>query len=239
MENVKVCVAIPTYGGVCPDFLLSMLILGTNQPCKLDIKFRAGDSLVSRSRNVLTHEFLKTDCTHLLFVDSDLVFNPGHIIQLISRDKDVIGGFYPKKQQGELEWVYNKMTGASPLLDDSRLKEVRYMGTGFLLIKRIVFEKMTERYGEQIWYLTEPHPERPQEKQYDFWSVGPYTYPDGSRRFLSEDWFFCERWREMGGQVWGDGLVVLQHVGPVAFPLKTQLPEMQVPAKALSPVMGT
>jgi hypothetical protein len=73
------------------------------------------------------------------------------------------------------------------------------------------------------------HPDHaPTETEYDLWPVGPYTYKDGNTRYLSEDWFFCQRWLDLGGQVWGDSRVPLKHIGQIAFPLKSQIPELLV-----------
>lgn len=175
-----------------------------------------GDSLVSRARNTLTAKFLASDCTHLLFIDSDLIFSGEQVERLLSHNEDVAGGFYPKKKEGELEWVCNaKLDGSH--VDARGLQEVRYMGTGFLLIKRGVFERMIGRFGEEIAY----HPDNdPSATEWDFWTVGVHR-PSG--RYLSEDWFFCQRALDLGYKVFGDTKVILKHVGQAIYPLQTQM----------------
>lgn len=223
--STKVFVALPIYG-MAPWQFTSCFVkeLIQNQPCALEISPLVGDSLVSRARNTLSALFLKSDCTHLLFIDSDLVYSSEHIKRLISHDKDVVCGFYPKKQDGPLEWVCNaKLEGAET--DENGLTEVRYMGTGFMLVKRCVFDRMIGRYGDQISY----HPDsKPEETEWDFWSVGVHQSPDGFRRYLSEDWFFCQRWLELGGKVYGDTKIILKHVGQAVYPLQSQMPSMMV-----------
>ena len=59
------------------------------------------ESLITRGRNALVHNFLKTDCTHLMFIDSDIKFNANEIPRMFEVDKDVICGIYPKK---EINW---------------------------------------------------------------------------------------------------------------------------------------
>ena len=223
MMPVKLFVAVPVYGGVCVEFLQCLMKLQANPPCEMSLQFLPGDSLVSRARNTLTASFLKTDCTHLLFIDSDLIFSPDTVRRLIAHDKEVIGGFYPKKKQGAVEWVCNSFVeGQQPPQPDG-LQSLRYMGTGFLMVRRSVFEQMIEKYGATIAYHPDPAPHT---TEYDIWPVGPYTDAKGFTRYLSEDWYFCQRWLDMGGTVWGDTHIHLHHVGQAVYPLQTQMAEL-------------
>lgn len=215
-------IAIPTYGGTPVEFTQSLMKLQADPPCDYSMQFMPGDSLVSRARNTLTAEFLKTDCTHLLFIDSDLVFSSEQIRRLVEHDVELVAGFYPKKKDGSLEWVCNALPEESAPLPCG-LQEVRYMGTGFMLIKRSVFERMIEHYGDALRFV----PDNAQdETQHDFWAVGVYAYTDGKRRYLSEDWFFCQRWLDIGGKVWGDTRVILKHIGTATYPLKSQMADL-------------
>ena len=136
--------------------------------CSIAVEFKTGDSLVARARNSLTSDFLKTECTHLLFIDSDLVFSAEQIGRLLAHGKEVIGGFYPKKMEGLVQWVCNGMDG-KPTPGPDGLQELRYIGTGFLLVRRDVFERVIAEYGEEIAY----HPEHsPKSVEYDLWPVG-------------------------------------------------------------------
>lgn len=222
----RVMVAIPYYGGTPPAFTECLLRLVQQPPCNLVIRHCNGDSLVSRARNTLTAEFLDSDCTDLLFVDSDLIFSSDHVWRMISHDADVVGGFYPKKQDGELQWVCNALVKDDPGPDTRGLQPVRYMGTGFLRIKRHVFEQMIARWGDEIMY----HPDHAEHRtEYDLWPVGVYKYPDGSRRYLSEDWYFCQRWLDLGGQVLADTRVILSHIGHAVYPLQSQRSQLFLP----------
>jgi len=224
----KLFVAVPTYGGSSvSDFWKCLLRLQARPPCNLQVRILDGDSLVSRARNTLTAEFLNSDCTHLLFLDSDLIFSSEHISRIMEHDAPVVAGFYPKKQDGHLAWVCNGKRGEKP--NDHGLQEVRYMGTGFLRIAREVFLAMIERWGDQISY----HPDHaPAQTEYDLWPVGVYQYPDGHRRYLSEDWYFCQRWLDLGGKVYGDCRIVLKHVGRATYPLKHQMAQITEPIEA-------
>ncbi len=215
----KLFVAVPMYGGVPHEFMESMMRLQMEPPYDLEIKFLPGDSLVARARNSLTAEFLKSDCTHLLFIDSDLVFSSDQIRAIVEADKEVIGGFYPKKKEGPLEWVCNSTIPPTPVGLDG-LQEVRFMGTGFLLVRRTVFERMLEVLGEAIAF----HPDHaPTTVEWDFWAVGPYRDKAGFARYLSEDWYFCQRWLDLGGKVYGHSRVILKHIGQASYPLASQM----------------
>jgi hypothetical protein len=218
-------IASPVYGAVTVEFMQSLMRLQAEPPCNLSVRILAGDSLVSRARNTITAEFLKSDCTHLLFIDSDLVFSADQIMRLVEHDKDVVGGYYPKKQEGSVEWVCNCTLPFQPAGADG-LQPLRYLGTGFLMVKRAVFEQMIAALGDKIAYRPDP---RPTETEWDFWAVGPHTDAAGHTRYLSEDWFFCQRWLDLGGQVWGDTRVILRHIGTASYPLKTQLADLVNP----------
>ncbi len=220
--------AVPVYGGLDPFFAQSLVKLVGAPSCNMALRVHPGDSLVSRARNSLTADFLESDCTHLLFIDSDLVFSGDHIAHMLGHfakpEVKVVGGCYPKKQEGDVHWVCNGCLEERQARADGLL-EVRYVGTGFMMIAREVFDAMIYRFGEELRYTPDHRKDR---DEYDFWSVGTYRYPDGSKRYLSEDWFFCQRWLDITGssgspnQVWLDTRVILKHVGTAVYPLATQ-----------------
>jgi hypothetical protein len=127
--------------------------------------FMFNESLITRARNALVNAFLKTDATHIFFIDSDIGFNAPDVIKMIEADKEVIGGIYPKK---EINWSSVKRAMDTGV-DFKELKhhtgsfvvnlvgyagevtvpvnepcEIYNAGTGFLLIKREVFEKLSD-----------------------------------------------------------------------------------------------
>ena len=217
----KVFIALPVYGGVDVHFMQSLIKMINDAPCDMMMRMNPGDSLVSRSRNTLTADFLESDATHLLFIDSDLIFSGEQIARIMAHTEDIVGGFYPKKQEGPVNWVCNGCLQETAVREDG-LQEVRYMGTGFLRVSRRVFERMIEIYGETLKFKPDHH----ERTEHDFWSVGTYQYPDGSRRYLSEDWYFCQRALDAGFTVWGDTRIVLKHVGTAIYPLRSQETEI-------------
>lgn len=211
----KVFVALPIYGGAHPVFFQSIIKLLHNPPVQVQIATLIGDSLVSRARNNLVSQFLKSDCTHLLFIDSDLQFEPWQIKRLVDHGGEIVCGMYPKKQR-QLGWVMNIFEGVDKG-DSNGLLPVKCAGTGAMLIRRSVFEEMQEAYPSLRY--DDDHGGDACSK-WDFFKVGVWPCTDAPRkdfparpiktryevdgkvevalekmrqesRYLSEDWFFC------------------------------------------------
>ena len=108
-DQIKVFIATPMYGGMCTGFytqslLMMQQVFGQNN-IHSAISFVFNESLIQRARNSLAHAFLKTDCTHLLFIDADLRFDGAGVYKMIESDKDIICGIYPKKEIEKLKEV--------------------------------------------------------------------------------------------------------------------------------------
>ena len=215
----KIHFCMPCYGGQLfeQNFMSYIKWANTARQLGLDwtIETMTNESLISRARNTLCAKFLNTpDSTHLMFVDADIGFEPWHILAMLNHDKDVIGGLYPMKTL-PVKWVVNGFPGAKEAPDG--LQEVSKTGTGFMLIKRHVFEKMNSHpavkpFNNDIGLPAELN-------QY------MKTYFDTAvreNRYYSEDWTFCENWRDLGGQVWVDKRVLLRHTGTFVFDFMSQ-----------------
>jgi hypothetical protein len=179
------------------------------------VETMTNESLISRARNTLTAKFLHTkESTHLMFIDADIGWEPWHLLVLLDAQKDVIGGLYPMKSL-PVKWCVNGIPGQAEDPNSNHI-EVTKTGTGFLLIKRDVFEKLdahpaTKPFNNDIGLPVE---------------LNPYmkTYFDTAvreNRYYSEDWTFCENWRDIGGQVWVDKRILLRHVGTYTFDYAT------------------
>lgn len=236
----KIFIATPMYGGMCTgSYTQGVLNLGNilrDQGIESMMSFMFNESLITRARNALTQAFLKTDCTHLLFIDADINFNPHDVVTMLRADKDVIGGIYPKK---EINWATVKQAIAAGVPDD-QLKhhtgsfvvnlvnyaptitvpvdqpvEVQNMGTGFLLIKREVFDKLkpcVPSYSNDVSDLGNTIGAREVIHEYFATSI-----EESTNRLLSEDYHFCSIYRAVGGQIWAAPWVVLAHIGTYAF----------------------
>lgn len=189
------------------------------------------DSLVTRARNKLVAQFLKTDCTHLFFIDADIVFNPDDFIRVINLDKPIVSAPYPIKKEDKIEkgdaslgWCLNFKIGKYDFNDNTDgYKVCDYAGTGFMCIQRKVFETIIEKYPN-IEYLSDVKAkidgERELEgnKEYAFFDCGIQGQgiledKDNTKRYLSEDYYFCQLWKQCGGEIWADLTSELKHIG--------------------------
>jgi len=168
LQKKSLFVATPMYGGMnhglymkaCLDLQGLCMQYGVN----VKFSFLFNESLITRARNYLVDEYLhRSDCTHMLFIDSDIHFNPQDVIALLAMDKEVSGGPYPKKaikwksvktavtkhpdiDPGMLEkvtgdYVFNPVKGTAQFSVTEPL-EVMEIGTGFMMMKRQVFIKL-------------------------------------------------------------------------------------------------
>jgi hypothetical protein len=220
LKTTRVHICMPCYGGMLTESTFMSYIKWSNTCRQLGIDWTmetmTNESLISRARNTLTAKFLHNkESTHLMFIDADIGWEPWHLLVMLNAQKDVIGGLYPMKSL-PVKWCVNGFDGAA-VSEDGSLQEVSKTGTGFMLIKRDVFEKLnahpaTKPFMNDIGLPVE---------------LNPYmkTYFDTAvreNRYYSEDWTFCENWRDLGGQVWVDKRVLLKHTGTYVFDFQTQ-----------------
>jgi len=219
LRTTKVHIAMPCYGGMLTESTFMSFIKWANTARQLGIDWTletmVNESLISRARNTLTAKFLDMpDATHLFFVDADIGWEPWHLLVLLNRDVDVIGGLYPMKTM-PIKWVVNGFEGAEEGTDG--LQEVSKAGTGFLLMKKHVFEKMkshpaVKQYKNDIGL----------DPKYDQHLKTYFDTAVRQNRYYSEDWTFCENWRDIGGKIWVDKRVLLRHSGSYVFSMENQ-----------------
>jgi hypothetical protein len=222
----KIFIGIPVFGGVATLTVHSLLRFVKAPTVDADINFNAGDYSVAQARNSLSANFLEGDWTHLLFIDSDLVFTPEDVARVCSHDVPVVGGMYPIKREGPIIWCGNTFPGEGkqePPQEDG-LQRIRYVGTGFVCIERSVLERMREAFREEIEYTVDEPPHR---VEWDFWRFGYRKTADSRRRYLTEDWFFCQLCLELGIPVYADTRILLKHIGMAIYPLQTQMATLE------------
>jgi hypothetical protein len=196
----------------------------------LSFRLLGGDALITRARNIIVTQFLEDEtATHLLFVDADIGFEPEQVFSLLEFDRDVVGAIYPVKnlnwetiRQQAVAGTEDLLAGALSYVIDyadpaniaatQGFAPVRYLGTGFMMIKRHVFARMAERYPEiqfrnlqavRDFALAEEH-------RHAFFDC---IIDRETGTYLSEDFTFCKRWTEMGGEIWADLHSKLTHIG--------------------------
>ena len=219
LRTTKVHICMPCYGGMLTESTFTSFIKWASTAKQLGINWTvetlSNESLISRGRNTLTARFLHNkESTHLMFIDSDIGWEAWHLLVLLNRDVDVIGGLYPMKSM-PVKWCVNGFEGAETGPD--HLQEVTKTGTGFLLIKREVFEKLNAHPAVRPFVndIGLPAELNPHMKTYFDTAVR-------EGRYYSEDWTFCENWRDLGGKVWVDKRILLKHTGTYVFDYSAQ-----------------
>ena len=190
------------------------------------------DSLISRARNQLVAKFMANkNFTHLLFIDVDLGYEYEDILKMLWHDKEIVTGAYPIKEilwdkviklvkddcekdkiaEKSTRFVINATTkDSNQVTMDNGAISIHDAGTGFMLIKRSVFEKLFEAYPE-LKYKDDTGALVGEERDNSYALFNSYVDEDG--RFLSEDYGFGRYWQKIGGQVWVDPSIELMHLG--------------------------
>jgi len=232
LKHVRLMIGTPVYGlrchGAYLQSVLSLLQLCGMLGIQMGVSSICSESLLQRSRNYVVDEFLRSGFTHLLFVDTDICFQPEHVIALLMLDKDVIGAPYPEKQRIDWESIVkiiqtrnfkerdlDRVAGDlifDKHLDPSNLVEVDVMKPGFMMVKRQVFDKLQMVYPENYYrpdHIGTTHFDGIRNIQM-FFSVEIDTE---TRRLLTEYEYFCKLWRKIGGHIYICPWMVLTHIG--------------------------
>lgn len=223
------------YGAMCSSVYLTGVISTFKKMQELDVDVyfvnTTTESLITRARNEIARAFMESECSHLMFIDADISFEGDDVARLLEADCDIVCGAYPKK---EIDWVrideaakkgkenlsdyggafvLNLPDNGNQTFMQNNIVEIRHGGTGFMLIKRNVFEKLADKV--------------PVYRRSTIKENGQYVYPETKEYFatsidntgalLSEDFYFCELWRKYGGKIYADLSIKLEHFGPYLF----------------------
>ncbi len=239
MERIpSLTIGTPCFGGqVSWLYTVSLLKLQkafTQRGWHINYLMQAGDALVTRARQTIVAHFLENpNATHLLFIDADIGFEPEQVVRLLEFDSDVTGAVYPVKQ---INWEMIPeavQAGRSPLesatlsyvIEREATREAvtrggfvksRYAGTGFLMIRRAALEAMIDRYPE-LRYTHEHRSDDPLTGSRWRSALFNCMIDPESGFYLSEDFSFCKRWTDMGGEIWVDCTSRLDHVGMMIY----------------------
>lgn len=235
--RINLVVATPCFGGQISAVYAASLFklqrqLRQFKNFDLKVLFKDGDALITRARASLVAQFLDDpDASHLLFIDADIGFEAEQVVRLITCGADMCAAVYPIKR---IDWDKVKRTiesdrpnpGAAALqyvfeVDDPNaviaragFVRVRYAGTGFLMIRRRALERMCAHHPE-LRYRRDHSIDAETASANRFALFECMIAADGT--YLSEDFAFCKRWTDMGGEIWADRASRLDHVGPMAF----------------------
>lgn len=248
LQKQRLFVATPMYGGQCAGIytrsIADLSALCTAYGIPLQIYYLFNESLITRGRNYCVDEFLRSGSDHLMFIDSDIGFDPKDVLALMAMQMsdpekyNVVCGPYPKKS---ISWEKIKVAVDKGFADEDpqaldkfvgdyvfnpkantqtislgEPAEVMEAGTGFMMIHRTVFDKYKEAYPELSY-----RPDHVRSEAFDG-SREIHAYFDciidpDSKRYLSEDYMFCYNVNKMGGHIWLCPWMRLQHMGSFIF----------------------
>jgi len=248
LRKHSIFVGSPMYGGQCAGSYskscTDLAMICTANGISLRFYYLFNESLVQRARNYVVDEFLRSDCTHLMFIDSDIGFNARDVLSLLAlqitdpEKYNIVTGPYPKKT---IAWEKIQKASKLGLADENPFELEKYTGdyvfnpvqkggsfqlgepleiseggTGFMLIPRETFTKYAAAYPE-LSYL----PDHARTEQFDG-SREITAYFDcmidpNTKRYLSEDYFFCRKAAAIGLRTWMCPWMQLHHIGTYIF----------------------
>ena len=235
--DVNLCIATPCFGGQISVLYAASLFnlqraVRAYRGFNLKLLFKDGDALITRARASLIGQFLDDpSATHLLFVDADIGFEPEQVLRLVQCGADMCAAIYPIKRMdwdrirstiaaerpnpaaAALRYVF-EVDDPNAVTERAGFVRVRYAGTGFLMIRRDAIERMCARYP-QLKYRRDHSVDGAVASENRFALFECMIAEDGT--YLSEDFAFCKRWTDMGGEIWADLNSRLNHVGPMTF----------------------
>ncbi len=245
LKQTHIHYCTPCYGGqVTEPFFRSWSkahMTYTKYKIPYSVTTSANESLISRARcHMVAYMMANPKATHLMFIDADINFDCVDIMHMLQHNKDIIVGAYPKK---DLDWTamedalndgplnpgalkeigsnyamnmawIDKEDGGRRLDVQNGLIKLKDAATGFMLIKREVIMKMIDAYPD-LYFNNDLN----LDPEFAKWT---YLFFDcmhekETKRYLSEDYAFCRRWQALGGEVWLDPLIKLDHVGHFTF----------------------
>jgi hypothetical protein len=235
--RVNLVVATPCFGGQISVLYAASLfklqqLVHRYRDLNLKVLFKDGDALITRARASLISQFLDDpSATHLLFVDADIGFEPEQVLRLLECGAQMCAAIYPIKRidwdkvkstieaarpnpaAAALKYVF-EVDDANAMIARAGFVKVRYAGTGFLMIQRQALENMCARYP-QLQFRRDHSSDAAIASDKRFALFECMIADDGT--YLSEDFAFCKRWTDMGGEIWADLKSRLNHIGPMAF----------------------
>lgn len=235
-KRPSIMIATPMYGGMCTGAYVQGLLMTMGKMREIGVNVSwcqiTNESLITRARNELARVFLDSPHDYLMFIDADIGFDAGAVAQLLLADKDIACGIYPKKEvnwdsvkraalagRDDLEdyagaFVFNMVGDQHAETDESGCIEVRHGGTGFMLIKRGVFEHLKPHVPTyRVSSFQDEQGNYAKPLTYEFFA----TSIDDSGALLSEDYHFCELFRKHGGQIHAHPFIRLTHTGTYTY----------------------
>lgn len=187
--------------------IISDMLLLTDRGDRVTIFDESGNAMIGDCRGLIVAKFLEGDGTHLVFVDSDVSWAAGSLMQLVDHGVDFVAGLYPQRRD-PIDYCCQWMPGRKELELENGLIEVAGVPAGFMCLSRAMLERMVAHYPDTQFHCGQA----PNDTAHDLF--GPYRI---GRVKFGEDYSFCRRWRDIGGQVWIDPEITMGHTGYKTF----------------------
>lgn len=211
LEGRKLFIGIPTYDGKLSIklayTLAALMPMAMQHGMSVKLGHVSGCSIITMARNMLVDQFLDSECTDLLFIDSDVIARPEDILRLMAQsgDKDITAGSYPRRARDKKFFMDLYFDENNELEFDGAMMRIQRVGTGFMLIRRHVVEDIANRSEKYLG----------QDGIGQVANVFEFSMQDG--KFVGEDYTFCDKARSLGYKVWVDVEISLPHVGQEEF----------------------
>lgn len=235
-NDIKLFISLPCYDAMVTMHTMISVMTLSNLLNKygiiFTIDFIGNESLIPRARNNSLGRFIKSNFTHLLFIDSDIEFEAEAVLDLLTSKKDVACCVYPRKSYNFKRLMYSMQTESdskesldsrgldftyNALYDDNNkiiaegdYIKVRHASTGFMMIERPILEKLYNKHTE-LTIITDNN------SKTDDKIVGLFCCMIKNNQYLSEDYSFCERVIDEGGSIWINTKYNLNHIGKHSF----------------------
>ena len=204
MKMRSVMILTPAYGGMVTAGFHRSLLTSTiellAEGIALESEILENQSLLPLARNTLLNEAYKRKPDDIIWIDTDMVWEPDTLRQLLKHDVDVVGSACRKKIPDNVQFNFQLFKEKSFEPDEKGLIEVRRLGTGFLRMSRKAYTHLWEN-----------------DKKYEVQGVmGSNVFEIGiwqGRELLSEDFIVCEKLAERGFKVFMDPNLTVGHVG--------------------------
>ena len=204
MKMRSVMILTPAYGGMVTAGFHRSLLTSTiellAEGIALESEILENQSLLPLARNTLLNEAYKRKPDDIIWIDTDMVWEPDTLRQLLKHDVDVVGSACRKKIPDNVQFNFQLFKEKSFEPDEKGLIEVRRLGTGFLRMSRKAYTHLWEN-----------------DKKYEVQGVmGSNVFEIciwQGRELLSEDFIVCEKLIERGFKVFMDPNLTVGHVG--------------------------
>lgn len=170
-----------------------------------EIVFETQCSLIISGRNSLVADFLESDATDMVFIDSDIGWEPESLLRLLRHPVSMVAGIYRKKAPEKIYAAEFENPNNIEVDPETGLLKAKGVATGFLRLRRDCLEAMINAYPEL----------KIKDKGQEQYALFDTSLSNG--RMISEDYTFCRRWTAIGGTIWVDPTIDLHHYGMTSF----------------------